>query len=680
VALPDSIIGAFFIMMVAGFSMNVITLLSLSLAVGLLIDDSIVVRENIFRHIEEGMKPKEAAEKGTNEVALAVISTTLSIMSVFLPISFLSGMIGQFFKQFGLTVAFALAISLLDAFTTAPMLSAYWYKESDPSKRRGFLKWIYDLSESWNRFYAELNKYYRKILNWSLERKKFIIVMSVALFIGSIIISLPFIGKRFMYADNGMIMANIETYSGAPLNKMSGYMSMIEDFLSKEPDIESYFVMAGANMNGNIGTNLGSLMISMKPLSKRKLTTDQMKDKLRKYVTDNKLDRFINLSISSGMGGGSSESYTPVLINITGEDLKELEKIATQVKNIVLETPGSADVEISMKPGTPEVVLKVDVVKAEKVGITTAEIAGVVRNMIQGTTVSNFRKGEKQYDIKMRLDKNDRKTINDLKNIILTTHMGRKIPLTSVADFVYGSGPTEIRRENKARIVKVSANIAPGANMGTVNSKIKQRIYKEIILPRGYYISMGGQSKEFASLVKEMLKAIFLALLFMYMILASLYNSILQPLYIMVAIPLAIIGSFLALLITGYDLDTFGFIGILMVLGLVAKNGILLLDFINKKREQGMDIRESILQAAPIRLRPILMTSFAMIAGMLPIAMSLGEGSKGREGLAIVVIGGLLTSTFLTLVVVPVVYEYFEKRISAWQKTKASSANIKRKK
>jgi hydrophobic/amphiphilic exporter-1 (mainly G- bacteria), HAE1 family len=671
VALPDSIIGAFFIMMIAGFSINSITLMSLSLAVGLLIDDSIVVRENIFRHIEEGMGPKEAAEKGTNEVAVAVISTTLSVMAVFLPISFLSGMIGQFFKQFGLTVAFALGISLLDAFTTAPMLSAYWYKKSNPADRKGIMKSIYGLSESWNKFYRDLAKYYREILTWALDRKKLIILTSIGLFFGSLIVSLPFIGKSFMNADNGMIMASLETYSGAPLEKMSQYMSMIEEFVSKEKDIDSYFVMSGASMTGSSATNMGSLLVSMKPLDKRKLTTDQMKEKLRAFVRDNRIDRFINLTMSSGMGGGG-ESYLPVLINITGDDLKELEKISAMVKKIVQETPGAADAEVSLKPGMPEVVLKVDPVKSEKLGITTAEIGGIVRTLIQGSKINNYKKGEKQYDITMRLDKKNRRTVDDLKNITITTHMGRKIPLTSVVDFVYGSGPAEIRRENKIRIVKVTANTTPGANLGAVNSKIKQRIDKEIVLPRGYYITTGGQAKEFASLMTEMLKAMFLALLFMYMILASLYNSATQPLYIMVAVPLAVIGSFLALLVTGYDLNLFGFIGLLMVLGLVAKNGILLLDFTNKKRnENGMSIRDALLHAAPIRLRPILMTTFAMIAGMLPIAMSLGEGSKGREGLATVVIGGLLTSTFLTLVVVPVVYEYFENRILTGKKAKA---------
>jgi HAE1 family hydrophobic/amphiphilic exporter-1 len=675
VALPNSIIGAFFLMMIFSFSINTITLLSLSLAVGLLIDDSIVVRENIFRHIEEGMEPKEAAEKGTNEVGLAVISTTLSIMAVFLPISFLSGIVGQFFKQFGLTVAFSLLISLVDAFTTAPMLSAYWYKKEEGIKK-GFAKQIYGLSEKWNLFYKDLSKWYGEILGWALDHKKTVIWSSVILFVASFM-TVPFIGKSFMSSDSGMFMASIDTYSGAPLEKTSQYVGMIEDFISKEKDIDSYFVMAGADMNGTVATNRGSLLVSMKPLSKRHFSTDQESQRLRDYITREKLDKYINLTISSGMGGGD-DSYVPILVNLTGDDLKVLEKYAGQIKKIVQETPGAADADVSLKPGVPEVVLKVDPVKSQELGISTYDIGELLRTLIQGSKITNYKKAEKEYDVIMQLDKKNRRTVDDLKTIVITTRSGKKIPLTAVVDFQYSSGPAEIRRENKVRIVKISANVAPGANIGMVNSKIKQSLEKEIHLPPGYSYKTGGQSEEFATIGIEMGQAMLLAVLFMYMILASLYNSFLQPLYIMVAVPLAMIGAFLALLITGYNLDLFGFIGMLMVLGLVAKNGILLIDFTNKMRDSGMKIREALLHAAPIRLRPILMTTFAMIFGMLPIALSLGEGAKGRESLATVVIGGLLTSTFLTLVVVPVVYEFSEALILKRKAEKEEPAKKKK--
>lgn len=672
VALPDSIIGAFFLIWIAGFSINTITLLSLALAVGLLIDDSIVVRENIFRHIEEGMKPMEAAEKGTNEVALAVISTTLSIMAVFIPILFLSGMIGQFFRQFGLTVAFALGVSLLDAFTMAPMLSAYWYRKSDEKKRTGFIKWVYQQSDNWNKFYDELKKVYKDIIAWALENKKKVLLAALMLFVASFS-SCFFVGKGFMQQDSGYAIMNIQTYTGAPLDKTDSYIKKLEEFVAKQPDAESYFIITGGGFSQDARSNTGLLFITMKPLSQRKVTktTDDMQQVVRKYIKDQKLDKYITAAFAVGGGmGGDSNSNTPVLITIAGDDLRVLSQIGEKIKKIVQSTPGTADVDISIKPGQPEIVLKVDPIKSEKLGLTTYDISTALRTLVQGLKIAIYKKAEKNYDIIMQMNKSDRKVTDDIKSIYLTSKTGKKIPLTAVADFEYSSGPTEIDRENKTRIVRITANLAPGYNTGMVNAKIQQALDKEVKLPTNYRYVAGGQQKQFMDVLTQMSLAMLLAFLFMYMILASLYNSFVQPFIIMLSVILAFIGGPIALLMTGYQLDLFAFIGLLMVMGLAAKNGILLLDFTNKMRQRGMQIRQALLHAAPIRLRPILMTTFAMIFGMLPIALSMGEGAKGRESLAVVVIGGLLTSTFLTLVIVPVVYEWVEGKLEKGKEKK----------
>lgn len=666
IALPDSIIGAFFLIWLAGFSINNITLLSLALAVGLLIDDSIVVRENIFRHLEEGKEkdPKKAAEKGTNEVAMAVIATTLSVMAVFLPISFLTGVIGQFFKEFGLTVAFALAVSLFDAFTMAPMLSAYWYKKQDDKFCKTKILNIFYLScDKWNKFYNDLLKVYEIVLKWALNNKKKVILSALILFIGSFFL-LPFIGKGFMDQQSDFLIINAETYPGAPAGKIEYVLNKIEEFIKKEKDIESYFTIAGGGMQMGSRPNEGTIFLSLKPITKRKLRPEQITQKIKDYLVAEKLDSLAKISSGGGMGGGSSDMNTPVLITVAGDDLKELQRIGLKIRDIIMETPGAIDVDTSLKPGVPELVLKIDPVKAERLGFTTYEIGEFLRALLQGKTVSRFRKGEKEYDIVIRIDEKNRKTKEDIKNIILTNRMGKKIPLSSIVNIYEAAGPVEIKRESKSRIVKVSAKLAPGYSMSEVNGKISARLKKEIQLPPGFRYITGGQIEMFMDLTKQMLFAILLAVLFMYMILASLYNSFIQPLYLMLALPLAVIGAFLALLITRVNLDLYAFIGIMMVLGLVAKNGIILLDFINRKREAGMSIREAILHAAPIRLRPILMTSLAMIFGMLPIALSIGEGAKGKESMAIVVIGGLLTSTFLTLIVVPAVYEWMENKLS----------------
>ena len=665
-ALPDSIIGTFLLIWLAGFSINSITLLSLALAVGLLIDDSIVVRENIFRHLEEGKSknPKEAAEKGTNEVAMAVVATTMSVMSVFIPISFLTGVVGQFFKEFGLTVAFALAVSLLDAFTIAPMISAYWYRKDkeEENVRIGWKKYFYLISDKWNELYADLLKIYNEVLLWALNNKKKILTGAIVLFIGSFFL-LPFIGKGFMQQNSDFLIINFKTYSGAPAKKVDFVLSKVEEFAKKEKDVETYFCISGANMQSNSQiSDEGMIFLTLKPITKRKYKPEQITERIKNYLVENKLDSMVRVSKSSGMGGGSSDMNTPVLITVAGDDLNELQKIGLKIRDIVMETPGAIDVDTTLKPGVPELVLKIDPIKTEKLGLSAYEIGTALRTLLQGQTVSKFRKGEKEYDILLVMDEKNRKKKDDIKNIVITNRMGKKIPLSAIVNFYDASGPTEIRREDKTRVVKITAALAPGYSMSEVNGRIQKRLNKEVTLPPGFRYITGGQVKMFAELMQQMLLAMALAVIFMYMILASLYNSFVQPLILMLALPLAIIGAFIALLITRTNLDLYAFIGLLMVLGLVAKNGIILLDFINKMREKGMSIRQAILHAAPIRLRPILMTSFAMIFGMLPIALSIGEGAKGKESMAIVVIGGLLTSTFLTLVVVPAVYEWVENK------------------
>jgi len=664
VALPNSIIGAFYLISLSNFTINVMTLLALALAVGLLIDDSIVVRENIFRYIEKGMNPKEAAEKGTNEVALAVNSTTLSVMAVFIPISMLTGVIGQFFKEFGFTIAFALAISLLDAFTTAPMLSAYWYKKKTAEVKENLFtpisSFVNSLSVSWNRFYDDMQDIYRDILVWALGRKKQVIFITICLFVASFML-VPFIEKGFMTQNQGNVSITLESYPGAPIEVVDSKLKEIEDYFRSDKFVETYFAVAG---NGQ--SNSGFVYLTLVPLEKRKLKDAEYLERVRKFVKEKEVDKYFSVKLGVGppnSSGGNDDMNTPVLVNVKGDDLAVLSELSGRIKKIIQETPGTADADSTLKSGKPEIVLRADPLKAEELGVSTAMIGGILRTLIQGSKISTYRKGEKEYDIKMELSDSGKKSVDDIKNIVITTPRGIKVPLSSLCSFTYSAGPVDIRRENKQRVVKVFSGITPGYSSVPVVGKVRERIKKEIKLPDGYAVDYGGQSEQFGELMVQMMGAMLLSVLFMYMILASLYNSFIQPLILMISVPLAIIGAFIGLLVTGYPLDLFGFIGLLMVLGLVAKNGILLIDFTNKMRREGMNITDALLHAAPIRLRPILMTSLAMIFGMLPIALSWGEGSKGRESLAVVVIGGLITSTLLTLVVIPVVYELVEKRL-----------------
>jgi HAE1 family hydrophobic/amphiphilic exporter-1 len=605
-------------------------------------------------------------------VALAVLSTTLSILAVFIPISFLNGVVGQFFREFGLTVAFALMISLVDAFTSAPMLSAYWYKkaaEGGTAKSNIFTK----LSQKWNSFYDSINKIYRQILDWALTHKLISIIATVILFI-AILLSARFIGQNFMNnADGGGYTINLETYPGAPLDKIDTYVRKIEKFLIDQKEIDTYYSMVGQSQS-----HTASISVIMKELKKRKHSTQYSMDLTRNFIKAN-FDKNITyrLNEQSFMGGGSG-SGGAISINLFGDDLDELDSLSRKMTKVISESPGTSDVNSSIKNSTPELILKLDDIKAEKVGISAVELGSTLRDLVQGSKVSTFTKGNNDYDIVIRLDEKQRKNIDDFNNLTVTTRTGKKILLSSICSFNYSSAPLEIRRENNQRVVRITGSIQNGFSLTNVISNLKKDIGDKIIMPSGYSYEFIGAQKDFVDLATQMVLAMLLAVVFMYMILASLYNSFIQPLILMLSIPLAIIGSFLALLFTGIDLDVYGYIGILLVLGLVAKNAILVIDFANKKRkEDGMSIREALLEAGPIRLRPILMTTFALIFGMLPLALGLNEGSIGRQALPVTVIGGLLTSTFLTLVVIPVVYELIESYIEKRKNRKDIQINTK---
>ena len=652
IALPNSLLGAFFFINNAGFTINMLVLLALSLSIGLLIDDSIVVRENIFRYIEKGMKPKEAALKGTNEVALAVIATTTSIMAVFIPISFLDGIVGQFFKQFGLTVAFALAISLLDAFTTAPMLSAYWYKKDEgKSKTQGF---FHKIHIKWEAFYSEVKDAYTGILEWGLNNKKKVVLTIAALLAGSVI-SVKFIGTSFLPdSDYGDFELMIEARPGASMAEVDERLRQIEEYVKTVPDIDRYYTAAGQE-----GSNKGSIFIAMKKGGRKSSrasidTYEKVSEMMGRDLIITRQDSGAGQVIS-----GESGSF-PIVISVTGDDIRVLEAMAVDIKRIVGSTPGVGDTDTTYRPGRPELVLKIDRVKASKLGISTYDAGALLNTMVNGREISRYKKGEKEYGIILELDADDKKSLESLKDIMLTNAAGTKVPLSAIARFERGAGPIEIKRENKKRIVRVTGNLKEGYALGDVINSIEERLKKELKVPLGYEYAFKGEATQMSETISQMSKAMALALLFMYMILASLYNSFTQPLILMLSVPLAVIGAFLGLVITGQQLDIMAMIGILMVLGLVAKNGILLIDFANQKRAEGMSAREALLYAGPIRLRPILMTTFAMIAGMMPLAIGFGESVIRAKSMPIAVIGGLLTSTFLTLVLIPVVYEWAE--------------------
>jgi HAE1 family hydrophobic/amphiphilic exporter-1 len=656
-ALPNSLLGAFILLSYAGFSINIMTLLALSLAVGLLIDDAIVVRENIFRHLEMGEKPIDAAIKGTNEVVLAVVATTLTVIAVFAPIAFLSGVVGQFFKEFGLTICFAMIISLFDALTMAPMLSAYFagkihHKEDKP-------KGIYDytlgfLLESFNKFQDWLENVYVSILKFTLKRPFIILGAAFLVFVLSFI-PLKNVPKTFLPPqDQGEFMVSLDLPPGTSLERMNTLALEVDSIIRKNPEVDHAVLTVG---DKNEQPNKADFYVQLVSSKHRKVNTSQMKEvirgQLKPYAYANPAVKDYD-AVSGGM--------RPFNINIIGEDMQEIEKYSRLLFAKLKNHPALKDPDISYRPGKPEFQVVPDRTKAERMGVSTSMMGSELRNLVEGATPAVLREKGEEYDIRVRLQEDQR----DLKAGYGSTYVPNinfsLIKLSSVAAPLETTGPANITRQNRGRYIQIAADIAPkGPGMGGAISDIDRILKDEIHLPPSLKYQFVGQAENFAELSQSMLKAALLGTMFIYFVLASLYESFITPFTIMLVLPLAACGAFYALAVTGASLDLFSMIGCIMLLGVATKNSILLVDYTNQKVQEGKSLYDAIIEAGKARLRPILMTSFALIAGMIPLAIGLSEASKQRTSMGIAVIGGLISSTLLTLVVIPAAYTYIER-------------------
>jgi HAE1 family hydrophobic/amphiphilic exporter-1 len=656
-ALPNSLLGSFILLSYAGFSINIMTLLALSLAVGLLIDDAIVVRENIFRHIEMGEKPIDAAIKGTNEVVLAVVATTLTVIAVFAPIAFLSGMVGQFFKEFGLTICFAMVISLFDALTMAPMLSAYFAgKIHHPGDKP---EGIYDhtigkVLNLFNTFQDWLENRYVDLLKFTLKRPIIILSTAFLIFILSFI-ALKNVPKTFLPPqDQGEFMVSLDLPPGTSLEKMRALALEIDTIIRKNPEVDHAVLTVG---DLNEQPNKADFYVQLVPSKKRNVNTSQLKEVVREQL---KPFAYANPAVKDY--DAVSKGQRPFNVNIVGEDMEQIEKYSKQLFDKLKVHPGLKDVDISYRPGKPEFQVVPDRVKAERLGISTSMMGAELRNLIEGATPAVLREKGEEYDIRVRLQENQR----DLKNGYAETYIPNinfsLVKLSAVTTPVETTGPANITRQNRGRYIQIAADIAPkGQGMGGVISDINRIMKEEIHLPPGMSYQFVGQAENFAELAQSMLKAALLGTMFIYFVLASLYESFIIPFTIMLVLPLAACGAFYALALTGATLDLFSMIGCIMLLGVATKNSILLVDYTNQKVQEGKTLYDAIIEAGKARLRPILMTSFALIAGMIPLAIGLSEASKQRTSMGIAVIGGLISSTILTLVVIPAAYTYIER-------------------
>ncbi|KYG64096.1 NolG efflux transporter [Bdellovibrio bacteriovorus] len=649
-ALPNSLLGGFVLMYALGFSINLMTLLALSLAVGLLIDDAIVVRENIFRHMEMGKKPKDAALDGTKEVAMAVIATTLVVIAVFGPISFLQGIVGQFFKQFGLTVVFTMLISLFDAFTVAPMLSAYMAHPNEHEKGKGL---IGRMLAGFDRFQTRLENLYEKALGYTIINPKKILLLGTLIFIGSIG-TIFFIPKTFLPSpDNGEFAVNIELPVGSSLVATSKFTERVEALFTKDAAVDMVLTNIG---NANNESNKASLFIRLVERKKRSMSTTDFKEDTREKLKEFEGGAIVSLGDIDAVNSGEK----PLNVNIQGENLDELNEYAVKLVERFKKIPGLVDVDTNFRSGKPEFHVAFDRLKSESLGVSTVTAGAELRNRTEGNEEAIFRENGIDYKIRVRFDEQYRDLREQFNTTLVPNSNYNMIPLSRVAKGEEAFGYSQINRQNKGRYIRISGNIGKGGALGNISADIEKVIKNELPPPPGVTYAFQGQADDFKELIANMLLAIFLGVTFIYLVLASLYESFITPFSILLALPLAMTGAFLGLLVFGKTIDIFSLIGIVLLLGVVAKNSILLVDYTNQLIHDGMSRNEALVKAGRTRLRPILMTSLALIAGMIPIAIGLNEASAMRTSMGIAIIGGLISSTLLTLLIVPAAFGFIE--------------------
>ena len=664
--LPIALIGTFLFMYVFGFTINTITLMALSLCVGLLIDDAIVVRENIVRHIQMGQSARDAALAGTDEIGLAVLATTLSIVAVFLPIGFMGGIVGKFFHEFGITIVAAVLISMFVSFTLDPMLSSVWNDPQAHGHPEGPPVTLYDRTlgrvTGWfDRLTVRLGDGYQALLAWSLVHKVKTVAVATATFVAAIVL-LGLIGKEFVpRADFSETQINFYTPVGSSLDVTEMRARQVDAALREFPEVRH--TVTTINSGFAQGKIYGSVYVRLVDRKERQRSIDALTTPLRERLARIPGITVTNIGVTD-LGGGKSIQFS-----VQGSDLGELERLATQILARLRDIPGLVDLDSTLKPDKPTLAVDVRRDAAADLGLNVSAIAGTLRTLLAGVSVGNWRAADgENYDVRLQLAPQSRDAASDLSQLPLVLGSNadgsaRVVRLSQVADVTPSTGPNQINRRDLSREVNIDAN-ALGRSSGEVSADIRAAL-DAIAWPPGYRYSFGGSTKNMQESFTYAVGALALAVVFIYMILASQFRSFLQPLALMSALPLTLIGVVLSLLAFRSTLNMFSIIGVVMLMGLVTKNAILLIDFAIRARERGLDRTAALLEAARVRLRPILMTTLAMIFGMLPLAFALTEGSEQRAPMGQAVIGGVVTSSLLTLVVVPVVYCWLDD-LAVW--------------
>jgi len=660
--LPISIISSFIIMNFLGMTINSMTLMALSLAIGLLIDDAIVVRENIVRHLERGEDHITAAQEGTSEIGLAVLATSLSIIAVFVPVAFMKGIAGRFFFQFGMTVAFAVMVSLFVSFTLDPMLSSRW---TDPDIHRlGKRNFLYRMLDRFNYGFEWLADRYRLIIAWALDRRKSMMIITVLAFVGGLVLFGRLQGSFFPTYDAGEFMLSFKTAPGASIEESRGRVAVVLSALQQLPEIKHTYTTIGAGDTGTVRDV--RIYVKLKDRSQRSRSQAELQGVVRRLCMD------IPGILPSIQEAQSMDNRKPLLVGIRGDDIDLLKKYAAQLKEKVRSIKGIVDIDVTLEQDLPEYRLIVDRERAVDTGLMTANIVRTVGALIGGKAVSTYEDEDGDaVNLRVRLPQDLRQDPEQINQIRLTVpKLGQPpalVPLENLVSYQRSSSPSEITRKDLSREVTLSANL-DDLPIGTAMNKVSEAM-KDIKMAPGYRVVFSGEGEIMVETFGYMAEALILAILMVYLILASQFESFIDPLAIMLSLPLSLVGMAGMLFLTGDTKNMMSLIGLILLMGLVTKNAILLVDYTKVLRSRGMERKEAIITAGRTRLRPIMMTTLAMIFGMMPLALALGAGAEMRAPMARAVVGGLITSTFLTLLVVPVVYSLLDD-FSGWVRRK----------
>ncbi|RDV13588.1 AcrB/AcrD/AcrF family protein [Pontibacter diazotrophicus] len=667
ISIPASLIATFIAMSLLGYSLNLMTLLGLSLVVGILVDDAIVVIENIYRHMEMGKKPAQAAYDGIREIAATVTSITLVIVVVFVPIAMSTGLVSDILRQFSVVVAISTMLSLFVAFTLIPLLASRFSRLEHLSDKNFFGRFIL----GFERFLDRVIDGFTDALKWAFNHKFVVMLGTVVMFVASVaLVPAGFIGSEFVSAgDRGEFILQLELPKNATVEQTNFAARTAEAYLDQFPEVTKIFTTVGTTSSAQAGQNtayLAEVSVQLVDASERTSTTNafsrQVKIGLEETIPGVK---FTALPVSMVGNGGQA----PIQVILSGSNLDTLMDVSDKILAEVEQVQGTAEVKKSVEAGNPEIAVSMNRDKMSSLGLSLEQVGAGMQTAFSGNTDAQFRGVDNEYDINVQLDNFDRKNVSDIASLTFVNNKGQLINLSQFADINQTTGPSKLERQDRVASVSVNSQVI-GRPAGSVGADIQARL-ADFEIPDGVTISYGGDLKNQSEGFGTLGMALLASIIFVYLIMVGLYDSYVYPLVVLFSIPLAIIGALLALALSAQTLSIFSILGIIMLIGLVAKNAILVVDFTNNLKAEGVEVKEALIEAIRIRFRPILMTTLAMVIGMMPIALASGAGAEWKNGLAWALIGGLTSSMFLTLIVVPVIYYIFDRILAkfGWDKT-----------